>query len=394
MVISFFSNYFNHHQQALCEAIASQEDVEFFFIETEPMEEFRTKMGWGVQDLPNYVLRSYESDEKYRECLRLGIDSDLVIIGSAPEEFIAKRLEENKLIFRYTERPLKEGIIKKYVPRLYKKYKAMHYANRDKNIYVLGASAYAAYDYSVLKAYAGRILKFGYFPEGESLSADKLIEKKRYTEEKAFLPLRILWSGRFIRLKHAELLLGALRDLKKAGLKFEAMLVGNGPEEKKLKSMAIVYGLEDCVTFMDFVSPEKIRSIMEESDIYVCTSNHLEGWGSVIYEGASAGCAVVASHLCGSAPFLVKPGKTGFLFKSGSEKSLYGKLKMLLEDRSLTKVCGMGAYENMQNLWNPSVAGKRIVEFSKALNSGESISYDDGPLSITPVLKNTWYKEK
>ena len=46
----------------------------------------------------------------------------------------------------------------------------MHYKNRDKNIYVLGASAYASYDYKLLDSYDGRVLEFGYFPEGEKLS--------------------------------------------------------------------------------------------------------------------------------------------------------------------------------------------------------------------------------
>lgn len=393
MVISFFSNYFNHHQKALCDSISSCEGVVFYFVETEPMEDFRKNMGWEMNEYPDYVIRSFDTEENHEYALKLGFESDLVIIGSAPEEFIEKRLEENKLIFRYTERPLKEGIWKKYVPRLYKKYQSMHYKNRDKNIYVLGASAYAAYDYKILKAYDDRILKFGYFPEGEKLAREELFNKKRCTKANLDIPMTILWTGRLLRLKHAELLLGALEMLKKKGIKFEALIVGNGPEEKRLKAMATVYGLEEKVTFMDFVTPDEVREMMRQADIYVCTSNHLEGWGSVIYEAASSGCAVVASHLCGSSPFIVKPNITGFLFKSGSVKSLANKLELLLKDKMLTYECGVGAYEHMQSLWNPKVAGERIVEFATEFLKGNIVEYEDGPLSKTAVLKNNWYRE-
>ena len=40
--------------------------------------------------------------------MRLGFESDVVITGSAPEQFILKRTTENKLTFRYSERVFKK----------------------------------------------------------------------------------------------------------------------------------------------------------------------------------------------------------------------------------------------------------------------------------------------
>lgn len=388
MIISFFSNYFNHHQKALCDALSNIEGNEFHFVETQPMEEFRKNMGWGMEEKPSYVCNSYETAEGYNEAKRLGRESDLVIIGSAPEEFIEERLKLNKLIFRYTERPLKEGVIKKYIPRLHKKYKKMHYENRDKNIYVLGASAYAAYDYSLLKSYTGRVLKFGYFPEGEKLEFDELFNKKSHSG-----PVKILWTGRFLRLKHPEILVKALIKLDRENISFDATMVGNGEMKAYCEKLVNKAGLGSKIKFMDFVAPEVVRKMMEEADIYVCTSNHLEGWGSVIYEGASAGCAVVSSHLCGSAPFLIKNGETGYLFKSGSIDSLYEKLKLLITDKKILEFCGQNAYKNMKQLWNPNIAALRITEFAKGIISENRVKYEDGPLAETPILKNNWYKE-
>ncbi|MCR5773749.1 MAG: glycosyltransferase family 1 protein, partial [Lachnospiraceae bacterium] len=59
--LAFFSNYFNHHQKALCDELYKILGEGFRFIETEPIEAFRAKMGWGKEEVPVYVLRSYES---------------------------------------------------------------------------------------------------------------------------------------------------------------------------------------------------------------------------------------------------------------------------------------------------------------------------------------------
>ena len=107
--LTFYSNYFNHHQHALCDAFAAKLGEGFTFVETEPIEEFRSRMGWGKDGVPSYVLKSHLNGENLKKAYALADDSDVVIIGTAPEDFIKRRMEDNKLTFRYSERPLKEG---------------------------------------------------------------------------------------------------------------------------------------------------------------------------------------------------------------------------------------------------------------------------------------------
>lgn len=388
MVITFFSNYYNHHQKALCDSLAAIDQVTFYFVETEPMEDFRKNMGWSLE-IPEYVISAFESDEKKQRAMELSQSSDVVMIGSAPEEYVAKRIADNKLTFRYTERPMKEGVIKMFIPRLAKKFYHLHYKNRDKNLYLLGASAYAAADYKILRSYPGKCLKFGYFPEGEKLSCEEVMNQKDKGE-----CLNILWTGRFLKLKRAELLLKALGRLKRKGLRFHLQLIGNGERESELKKLTKSLNLEDRVEFQDFVKPNEVRILMEQADIYVMTSSFLEGWGSVIYEALSAGCAVIASHSCGCTPWLVTPEKTGLIFKNGSVSSLEDKLYRFLIDDELRHSCQRAAYEQMSELWNPQMAAQRIFEFSKCvIETGNMKSFEEGPLSLAPVLKNNWYVE-
>ncbi|MBR5767002.1 MAG: hypothetical protein IKX95_09480, partial [Lachnospiraceae bacterium] len=135
--LTFFSNYYNHHQKALCDEFYALLGDGFTFVETQPIEGFRATMGWGKEEVPPYVLRTDLNDASHKKALKLALDSDLVIMGTAPEIYIEERLKQNRIIFRYSERQLKEGFINFFIPRLTKKYIHMHVRNKHKRIYIL-----------------------------------------------------------------------------------------------------------------------------------------------------------------------------------------------------------------------------------------------------------------
>jgi hypothetical protein len=58
MNLIFLSNYFNHHEKPLCEALYNTEGVDFLFIQTERMEEERVKMGWVLILLWSPMLKT------------------------------------------------------------------------------------------------------------------------------------------------------------------------------------------------------------------------------------------------------------------------------------------------------------------------------------------------
>lgn len=397
--LTFYSNYFNHHQKALCDEFYKLLGDGFKFVETMPMEGFRAQMGWG-EDTPSYVIRTYESPEMSNAADVLAVSSDLVIMGTAPEEYCEARLKENRLTFRYSERPLKEGFIKFFIPRLTKKYIRMHLKNRDKNIYVLGASAFTALDFKkMFNSYPDKCYKFGYFPIHKKYDIDELIKAKK---EKAEVPT-ILWLGRMLKLKHPELVVMAARQLKDLGYKFKLHMVGEGEMRPVCEQMVKDFDLTDIVTFEDFLSPDGARDRMAEYQIYVMTSNKLEGWGSVIYEGLNAGCAVVASHICGATPWLVENEKCGLVYKSGDVASLTEKLKKLLDTPGLIDDYGKAAYTKMHDKWNPENAAKSVIKLAEGLLAagadGKAIKepaaeyvIENGPCSKAGYLKNNWFE--
>ena len=121
---------------------------------------------------------------------------------------------------------------------------------------------------------------------------------------------------------------------------------------------------------------------MSKFDIYVLPSNAYEGWGAVVNEAMSVGCAVIASDKTGSGAAIIKSGTNGLLFKSEDETSLFECLNYLLTNKEAINELGQAGYYTMQTQWNPKVAAERLVQLSDNLLKNETFpSFESGPLS-------------
>lgn len=358
MKVVFVSNYYNHHQSAISEEFFKQTNGQYRFIQTEPMEEERRNMGWGQKGLPSFVIESYKDKETYKQCVDLINSADVVIAGSAPEKIIRKRIRSGKLIFRYSERIYKN---KKKLLQLPLRYIKYHFDNYPyKNVYMLCASAYAARDYAITGMFKGKTFKWGYFPAVKKYDdIVKLIDDKT--------PASILWVARLIELKHPDASIRLAKRLKQAGYKFKLSLIGNGELENKIRDMIKAEKLEDCVQMLGSMKPEEVRRYMEQSEIFLFTSDFNEGWGAVLNESMNSACAVVASHAIGSVPFLINDGENGFIYKNGDEDDLFNKVKFLLDNAEKRKRMSLEAYKTMTETWNARTAVERAIDFANCL---------------------------
>ena len=118
MSLIFVSNYFNHHQKALSDAFYERCEGDFRFLSTGEMREERRLLGYSKTEDERYVFDLGYDIEGWAQ---LVCDADVVIAGSSPEWLLKKRIRSKKLTFRYSERPLKNGVEPaKYLPRLVK----------------------------------------------------------------------------------------------------------------------------------------------------------------------------------------------------------------------------------------------------------------------------------
>ncbi len=380
MKIAFVSNYLNHHQIPLANAFSG---ADYTFIQTGKMSEERKKLGYGMEEIPAYLLDYAQQPEEARQTIA---DADLVIAGSAPEELLSTRIKAGKILFRYAERPLKQGLeIHKYLPRL------LRWRSRNplsKPIYMLCASGYTAADYRKFGLFRNRTYRWGYFPQTHRYDDPvAMIEKKD--------PTHILWCGRFLDWKHPDDALQVAKRLDAEGFDFRMTFVGTGEMGEKMARFIEENGLSHRVTLAGSMKPEQVRQMMENAGIYLLTSDRQEGWGAVLNESMNAGCAVVTGHLVGSAPFLVKNGENGLVYPSTDVDALYQQVKKLLENPEMQKKLGLSAYETIANEWNAEVAASRVTALAEAILAGDKSPdlYESGPCSRAKIVKESWYKQ-
>src|SRR5690606_9257701 len=126
----------------------------------------------------------------------------------------------------------------------------------------------------------------------------------------------ILWVGRMLKWKRVDLLIRALARLKNEGKDFKLTLVGDGPERERLQKLADKLLGHEYYTIQNFIPSSEVPALMAQHDIYVLPSNAYEGWGAVVNEAMSVGCALVASDKTGAGASLIEHGVNGMLFES------------------------------------------------------------------------------
>lgn len=385
MKIVFVSNFYNHHQKPLADAMYSIVGDGYYFIETKPISKERLNMGWGGDDRPSYILQSYIDEESKKKCQRVIDDADVVIYGSAPYSMMKTRLNKGLLTFKYSERPYKEKV--PFIKLIVHIVRALKDYDRYKNFYLLCASAYAPVDFSKILAFVGKTYKWGYFPEVNKYEdIDKLIEGKKANS--------ILWTARFIDWKHPEIPIEIAKRLKADGYDFKLNMIGNGVLEDATRELIEREGVVDCVDMLGSMKPEEVREHMEKSEIFLFTSDRNEGWGAVLNESMNSACAVVANSAIGAVPFLVEDGVNGYMYKDCHIDGLYNRVKQLLDDDNERKRIAKNAYSTMTDEWNAENAAEKFVALCEKMLAGEykPFPYESGVCSKAEILKDDWYK--
>lgn len=388
MTITFYSNFLNHHQLPFSEAMYKRQGDSYRFVATTPIDKDRLDMGYhDINELYPYVLTTYDSEANAKEAMKLALTSDVIITGSAPEMYTRERIKLNKLTFRYSERIYKRGLWRVPIP-IGLSFMLMHHTRyRNKNLYMLCASAYAAGDFALVGAYNNKTFKWGYFPKVIKYDIQELLASKNRDT------IEILWVGRLLGYKHPEKAIHVAKQLKNDGYNFEMNIIGIGEEENNINKLVDKYSLNTYVRVLGAMSPEKVREHMERANIFLFTSNYQEGWGAVLNESMNSGCAIVASHAAGAVPFMIRKGENGLVYKNNSDEDLYTQVKKLMDNRSLREELGYNAYYTMLNTWNAETATENFLQLCEGLLYGKKAEIPEGPCSIAgPIPQRRMYE--
>ncbi len=138
----------------------------------------------------------------------------------------------------------------------------------------------------------------------------------------------LIFVGRLVSDKGADVLLQALVQLHARGKMLQLTVVGEGPEETALHSLAAQHGLSKWVVFMGAKRGKELSALLQRHRVLVVPSVWPEPFGIVALEGLACGCVVVASHTGGLPEAL---GGLGLLFPPGDAAALADAIEGIWE---------------------------------------------------------------
>jgi glycosyltransferase involved in cell wall biosynthesis len=126
-----------------------------------------------------------------------------------------------------------------------------------------------------------------------------------------------------------------------------------------------------------------MRQLMNQTRVFLFTSDYQEGWGAVLNEAMNGACAVVASEMAGSTPYLLQDGVNGFTCEELRAESYATRIAQLLDKERTRDRLATEAYRTVAEVWNARIAAQRLLELSTAILDGDESPelFKDGPCS-------------
>ncbi|BAZ68253.1 MAG: glycosyltransferase family 4 protein [Pelatocladus maniniholoensis HA4357-MV3] len=141
----------------------------------------------------------------------------------------------------------------------------------------------------------------------------------------------LVFLGRLVSDKGADLLLDALANLKTLGITPKLTIIGSGPEESKLRQQVKDLELLHQVDFVGVKVEHELAKLLNAHQILVVPSRWQEPFGVVALEGIACGCVVIGSEGGGLKEAI---GFCGVTFPNGDVQALTQVLSNLLTDTS------------------------------------------------------------
>ncbi|WP_297044850.1 glycosyltransferase [uncultured Desulfovibrio sp.] len=159
----------------------------------------------------------------------------------------------------------------------------------------------------------------------------------------------ILFLGRFIRGKRADVLLRAFALLAPRFPQWTLQLIGHGPENTTLERLARRLGMADRVEIR--ASREDVAEDYARASIY-CLPTRVEGFPNTVVEAMAAGLPVVGIADCPAMTSLVRPGENGALAADASPAGVAEALRPLMASVQLRQSMGQKSRELCSSLYD------------------------------------------
>lgn len=186
------------------------------------------------------------------------------------------------------------------------------------------------------------VVPFGIDTRGFQLSSDVRREVKRIRAKRG--SNIVLFVGRLIYYKGAEHLIRAMKDVDG-----RLLIVGEGPLEGQLRSLAAELAIEDKVVFLGRIPEREMAAYYHACDVFVLPSiARSEAFGIVQLEAMACGKPVVNTDLPTGVPRVSRHGETGLTVPPADPAALTEAINKLLQDSDFREQCGSNALRRVE----------------------------------------------
>jgi glycosyltransferase involved in cell wall biosynthesis len=316
--IWFWQQMVTPHMGALA-AVLARRGFKVNYVANENLSKERIQQGWEMPELGKAkLLMAPSKDAVIRYALNAPKDSVHLCQGlrgnglvSYAQRVIRKRNLRHWVMMETVDDTGLTGFIRKilyYILFLY-------WRNHLSGVLAIGQNTL---EWLVARGMERRLVyPFAYFLKEPKIS--NLLNSSIKKNKKR--PFRFIYVGNLITRKRVGLLIKAITALKLQEIEF--WIVGGGPEEKRLRSLANIL-LPKKVLWLGVIPIKKVQAVIYQADCLVLPSFH-DGWGAVVSEALMVGTPVVCSNKCGSS-VVVEASKVGSVFFINNQQTLINSL--------------------------------------------------------------------
>lgn len=138
------------------------------------------------------------------------------------------------------------------------------------------------------------------------------------------------------------------------------MIVGDGPDEQKLKEKTIEMGLENYVTFFPFT--KEPNYIFDRIDILILPSLYKEGLPNVLLEAMSMSVPVISSRIAGI-PEIISDGDTGYMAEAGNIDNLSKNILKMWSNKERYQKMKINSRILMEARFNKKKQFEKFLDF-------------------------------
>jgi len=153
----------------------------------------------------------------------------------------------------------------------------------------------------------------------------------------------VIFAGRLLSHKNVDILIKSIKLIKEKNPEIKSLIIGDGPEKKRLEVLAQKLNLEKNIKFLGFLeNNDDVYALIKSSKVFVLPSTR-EGFGIVVIEANACGIPVITvDHKDNSARDLIEEGRNGFICQLDEEEIKKRIIKILINNSSREmqkKVC-------------------------------------------------------